>query len=102
MAERVYGDAAVGRKHRNAATLARRILREAASEVHVREIQRKRLPGLTSAELIHDAAAVLVDADWLRAPPTHAGFGPRPRLGYPVNPRVWDAVKRARPSFPLA
>ena len=102
MAERMYGDAAVGRKHRNAATLARWILREAATEVHVREVQRKRLSGLTSAELIHDAAAVLVDADWLRAPPAHEAFGPRPRLSYRVNPRVWDAVRRAHPSVPLA
>jgi hypothetical protein len=93
MAERVYGDAAVGRKHRNASTLARWILREKATEVHVRDIQRKRLSGLSSAELIHDAAGVLVDADWLRSPPGQEAFGPRPRLAYPVNPRVWEVER---------
>jgi len=93
MAERVYGDAAVDRKTRNAATLARWILRERATEVYVRDVQRHRkLPGLTSAELIHDAAAVLVDSDWLRSPPSSSGFGPRSRLAYPVNPRILDAA----------
>ena len=69
MAERVYGDAAVLPADRNAATLARWILRDHPAEVHVRHVQRKvRLPGLKSAAEIHAAADVLVEADWLMGP----------------------------------
>ena len=68
-AERVYGDAAASREDRNAATLARWIVKERAEEVYVRHLQREiRLPGLTTADPIHAAAAVLVEADWLREP----------------------------------
>ena len=87
MAERVYGDAAASQADRNAATLARWIVKEQASEVHVRHLQREvRLPGLKKAADIHDAAAVLIEADWLREPP--ASPGKRPREAYPVNPAL--------------
>ena len=92
MAERVYGDAAVGQKDRNAATLARWIMKERPAEVHVRELQRSvRLPGLANAELIHEAAEVLIEADWLRAPAPGTEFGHRGRVAYPVNPKLWEA-----------
>ena len=76
MAERVFGDAGASDVERNAATLARWIIKERPHEVHVRRMQREvRLPGLRSAEQIKAAAKVLVDADWLRAPVI--GFGSR-------------------------
>jgi hypothetical protein len=90
MAERVFGDAATGDTERSAATLARWILRARPDEVYVRELQRNlRLPGLRSAEQIKKAADALVEADWLRAPAR--GTGPRIKLVYPVNPRLWGA-----------
>jgi hypothetical protein len=87
-AERVFGDAAAPLGERNAATLARWIVRERAQEVHVRRLQREvRLPGLNTAELIHGAAAVLVEAGWLHA--AEGGGTPgRPRAAYAVNPAV--------------
>ncbi len=89
MAERVYGDAAASPRDRNAATLARWIVRDKPTEVHVRHLRRVvRLPGLTSSEAIHEAADTLIDADWLAKPP--AGVGHRGRDAYPVNPRVWE------------
>jgi hypothetical protein len=92
MAERVFGDAAATTQDRNAATIARWIVRTHAAEVYVRHLQRKeRLPGLKTAEDIHEAAAVLVDADWLSEPPPVIGKGlGRTRAAYPVNPRVFD------------
>ena len=88
MAERVFGDAGATDVERNAATLAQWILKERPDEVHVRRLQREvRLPGLRSAEQIKDAAKVLVDADWLRAPVI--GFGAQSKVAYPVNPRLW-------------
>ena len=55
---------------RNAATLARWILREPKHEVHVRTLLRgERLPGLRTADDIHAAAEVLVEAEWLSPPP---------------------------------
>lgn len=89
MAERVYGDAAARTEDRNAATLARWIIRAKASEVHVRRMQRKdKLPGMQTADEIHAAARVLVDAGWL-IPPT-VGFGAASKQAYQVNPRVLE------------
>ncbi|HQT65748.1 MAG TPA: DUF3987 domain-containing protein [Acidocella sp.] len=89
MAERVYGDASASNSERNAATLARWILREKPTEMHVRHLQRKvRLPGLKNAEAIHAAASLLVEADWLRAPSSQTGFQNRPKASYPVNPAL--------------
>ncbi len=90
MAERVYGDAAATPADRNAATLARWIIRERAPEVHVRRLQREvRLPGLNSADVIHAAAAVLVEAGWL-LPPEAGGFQQRARAAYLVNVRLFE------------
>jgi Protein of unknown function (DUF3987) len=87
MAERVFGDAGATGVERNAATLARWIDKERPDEVHVRWLQRQvRLPGLRSAEQIKDAAKVLVDADWLRAPVI--GAGPQSKVVYSINPKL--------------
>jgi hypothetical protein len=92
MAERVYGDAAIPIADRNAATLARWIKSERPSEVHVRHLQREvRLPGLMTADIIHTAAAVLVEAGWLTEP-ARGGQSQRARAAYPVNPRLWEAL----------
>jgi hypothetical protein len=91
MAERVYGDAATRPEDRNAATLARWIVKTRPAEVHVRTLQRDvRLPGLGDAATIKAAAAVLVEAGWLLAP--IVGFGAARKVSYVVNPRVWDAL----------
>jgi hypothetical protein len=94
MGERVYGDAAIPVADRNAATLARWIKSKRPNEVHVRHLQREvRLPWLTTADAIHAAAAVLVEADWLRPrQPTVMGPG-RPREAYAINPRLWEALQ---------
>jgi hypothetical protein len=93
MAERVFGDAAAPARDRDAATLARWIAKERVAEVHVRHLQRDvRLPGLATAEAIHEAAAVLVDAGWLLSPAGGGGPGKRPRAAYPVNPALWEAL----------
>jgi hypothetical protein len=90
MAERVFGDAGATEQDRNAATLARWIIDKRPHEVYVRSLQREvRLPGLTTAEKIHAAAKVLVEADWLRNPPKVEGH--RGRAAYPVNPQVREA-----------
>lgn len=89
-AERVYGDAAAPRQDQDAATLARWIASTRPKEVHVRTLQRTvRLCGLTDAEAIRAACAVLVDAEWLRAP-AKGGDAHRPRQAYAVNPKLWE------------
>jgi hypothetical protein len=91
MAERVYGDAAASQKDRDAATLAKWIVREKVTELQVRHLQRNvRLHGLGTAEAIHAAAQALVEAEWLRVSQT--GSSRRARLTYPVNPKVIMAV----------
>jgi hypothetical protein len=94
MGERVYGDAAIPLSDRNAATLARWIRDKRPSEVYVRHLQREvRLPGLMTADVIHAAAAVLVDADWLRPPRPAGEFGQKRREAYSINPRLWEALQ---------
>jgi hypothetical protein len=89
MAARVYGDATASQIDRNAATLARWIVRTKATEVHVRQLQREvRLPGLKSAEDIHAAAKVLIEADWLKPPAIGKQAQGAPRAAYPVNPAI--------------
>jgi Protein of unknown function (DUF3987) len=91
MAERVYGDAAATTSERNAATLARWVFKTRPTEVHVRHLQRTvRLPGLKMADDIHAAAAVLVEADWLRPPPGKIHGVERGRAAYSINPRLWE------------
>jgi hypothetical protein len=90
-AERAFGDAATPKSDRDAATLARWIVKTCAREVHVRQLQREvRLPGLNTAEAIHAAAEVLFDAGWIGKPEKGA-FQHRGRIAYPVNPAVHEA-----------
>jgi hypothetical protein len=97
MAERTYGDAACSWLDRNTATLARWIKKKRPDEVHVREMLRTfRLPGLTTAEAIHDACKALIEAGWLGPSPGRGGQQ-RGREAYPVSPRLKDALRRARP-----
>jgi hypothetical protein len=90
MAERVYGDSANSKDDRDAATLARWIMKTKAREVHVRTMQREvRLPGLATAADIHAAAEVLQEAGWL-VPPKLGAFQQRARAAYPVNSRIFE------------
>lgn len=93
MATRVYGDAAIPLADRGATTLARWIKSEHPVEVYVRHVQREvRLPGLATADAIHAAAAVLVEADWLMPPPRGTREG-RSREAYAINPRLWEVLQ---------
>ena len=97
MAERVYGDAAATKGTRHAAVLARWIVGEGATEVHVRRLQREvRLPGLAKAEDIHTAAGGLIEAGWLLPPEAGQRFQGRGREAYPVNPRVLEIWETGR------
>jgi len=73
-------------------TLARWIRKTRATEVHVRRLQREiRLPGMRTAEAIHAACRVLMEAGWL-LPPPGGGFQQRARAAYAVNPNVFEAT----------
>ena len=92
MASRVYGDAALPKQDRAAATLARWIVRGRAQLINARDIRRKaRLPGLRDADEVAAALAVLVEADWIEAKPTReGGSAGRQRADYVVNPNVQE------------
>ena len=93
MAERIYGEDAVSIVDRNAATLARWILRSRSIELHIRHLQRDiRLPGLHTAGEIRDAAEVLVTAGWLKPPINNGQFGPRTPIAYAINPCLRTAA----------
>jgi hypothetical protein len=94
MAERTYGDAGATKAERGARTLANWIIRSRPQVAHVRHLQRKvRLPEMRTAAEIHAAAALLVEADWLAAPPKATQYGPgRLPVSYAVNPRLFDLL----------
>ena len=99
-AERVYGDAVASPRARNAATLARWIVKERPVEIYVRQLQREvRLPGLGEAAPIHEACKFLIDAGWLKAP-LPGTQGGRARAAYPICTELWEALSRA--NTPLA
>jgi hypothetical protein len=73
---------------RNAATLARWILREEPDDVYVpRLMSEVRLPGLRSVERIEAAAEVLIKANWLSA--VVRSREPGKIAYYAINPRLW-------------
>lgn len=95
MAERVFGDATARDVDRNAATIARWIVKTRPTEVHVRRLQREvRLPGLADADAIHAAAQELVQSGWLMPPPRGEGFQQRGRAAYRVRTDLWEALER--------
>ena len=93
MALRVFGDAALRPVDRNAATLARHIVKHRLATINARTIRRgpPKLPGLSDAAAMGDAIELLVDADWLRPTPGRDG-GTAGRLSkdYAVNPAVLE------------
>ncbi len=90
MAERVYGDAVLPDVVRNATTLANWILKNKTVEFHVTTLIRKaRIPGFQKANSVHAAAAVLVDAGWLKSPAPGDQNG-RAKQIYTVNPTLFD------------
>lgn len=92
MAERAYGDAAAPKAERDAATLARWIVANRPKEIQGRALQRDvRLPGLSDAESIRAAAAVLEGDGWFLSSAKPAGAG-RPRVAWAINPALWDVV----------
>lgn len=93
MALRVYGDAALPPVERNAATLARYILKHGTQRLNGGDIRRHwRLPGLKTADAVKDALELLAEADWLRAAPTRQGDSPgRQRSDFLVNPKVLES-----------
>lgn len=94
MAERVYGDAALPVVERNAATLARHIVKRRLRSVNSRELMRvDRLPGLRTSEDLAPAIERLVEADWLRPDPKRRGGSVgRQTADYIVNPALAEAA----------
>jgi putative DNA primase/helicase len=93
-AMRVFGDAALPLVERNAATLARLILKHKLKRVNARELKRtpykQLLPGMREAEPLNEALAYLVDADWLKPVGSRAGDMPgRQSSDFALNPGLF-------------
>ena len=93
MAMRVFGDAVLPPVERNAATLARLILKHRLKRINARDLKRtpykQHLPGMREADPLNDALAFLVEADWLRVSGSRSGDTPgRQSSDYIVNPAI--------------
>jgi putative DNA primase/helicase len=94
---RVFGDAVLPVVERNAATLARLILRHGLKQINARELKRtpfkQHLPGMREAEPLNDALSFLVEADWLKRIGSRVGETPgRQSSDFAVNPAVHGAA----------
>lgn len=87
---RVFGDAALSPVERNAASLARYIVKHRLPGFNARKLRRTAcLPGLKEADPFNDAIALLADADWLRDVGHREGVSPGRRSSdFVVNPVV--------------
>jgi putative DNA primase/helicase len=94
MAARVFGDAALPPVERNAATIARWLLKHGPKTLNARELRRTAgLPGLREANVVRDAIDALVEASWLRPAPSRNGDNPgRQRSDFIVNPAIYGAA----------
>jgi hypothetical protein len=89
---RVFGAAALPASERNAALLARYIVKTGAREINARDIRRTaNIPTLKAVAEVDQAIEALTEAGWLRHVPSD-GRG-RPRRDFTVNPAV-HAVAR--------
>jgi len=90
-AERAYGAGAITEAERHARTLLRHILATGAALINEREIRETPgLRGLSSADAVREAVAVLRREDVLLPAPQNSKPG-RPRGDHPVNPRLAQA-----------
>ena len=95
MALRVYGDAALPKVERDAAALARYLVRLGDRVVNKRAFARSphKSAHNLSGTALDDAFAHLVDADWLRETPSRAGEMPgKNRKDYAVNPAIFGGA----------
>jgi hypothetical protein len=93
MALRVFGDAALPEVERDAALIARHILRAKLRRVNARALYAGGDRVMRDSERVHAALAYLVEADWLRADPTrHGDTKGRPRADFIVNPALREAA----------
>jgi putative DNA primase/helicase len=96
-AKRVFGDAALPKAERDAAILARYILRKKLRRINARDLKRSphkvELPTMREAHALNDALALLCDADWLEEVGSRQGDSPgRKSADYLVNPKLLEAA----------
>lgn len=88
---RVFGDAALPIAERNAATLAKHIIKRNIRHFNARTLRREaKLPGMKDAEPFNEALVLLVDADCLRSAGRREGDSPgRHSSDFDVNPAIF-------------
>lgn len=91
---RVFGDAALPLSERNAAALARYILKTKAQRINLRDVRRgSGIATLKIAADVEAATEALVEAGWLRGVGERAGDTPgKMRKDYLVNPMVHEVA----------
>lgn len=97
MALRVYGDASLPVVERNAAILARYIIKNQFQRINARDLKRaphkSQLPTMRMAQPLDEALAYLVDAGWLRESPSRNSDLPgRQRADFIVNPAIFGGI----------
>jgi hypothetical protein len=89
MARRVFGEAALPQRERDARTIGRWLVRQnpLPETINARDLRRMADgPGIGDADRVNAALDELADAGWVRSAPTRAGGYGRQRLDWAVNP----------------
>lgn len=91
MAARAFGDSALTDQQRNAATLAKWILKNRPQRINTRELIRgEGTPTFRKANEIKGSIEVLVSGEWLHAAASRKGYQKgRWRMDYSINPSVY-------------
>lgn len=94
-AVRVFGDAALPEAERNAAALARHIVKIGAERINARDIRRNSgIATLRATPEMDAATEILVEANWLRPAPVRAGDTPgRASKDFLVNPAIHGVAR---------
>jgi Protein of unknown function (DUF3987) len=94
MARRCFGEAALPKPEKDAATLARWIARQAPvpKVLNARDIQRLRLAGLSTRDDVHEALVELEQAGWVRQILAQTGWQRKGRRDWEVSPKLIEAL----------
>ena len=94
MARRCFGEAALPKPEKDAATLARWIARQApvSKVLNARDIQRLRLARLSARDDVHEALVELEQAGWVRQILAQTGWQRKGRRDWEVSPKLIEAL----------
>ena len=90
----LFGDAGLPEAEKDAGAVARFIVDSKPKQLSVRDVRRKKIGGIASADRTHRAKDILVDTGWLVETSARDGNTKgRKQQTCDVNPALWSALQ---------